>query len=823
MDAYWELMESGNSAITEGRQDGGNWVGTVGDPDAKAVEARFGAFVEGIDRFDSRFFRISPLEAKLMDPQQRMLLETTWQAVEDAGIPPDSLRGSRTGVYAGVSASEYRSLTETRNIEPSYLGTTTSVATGRIAFALGLEGPAMPVDMACASALAAVHQAVNALHNGEVELALAGGVNVVLSPSVSSYMKELGMLSPTGKCSPFDASANGYVRGEGCGMVALKRLSDAEAAGDRIWAVIKGTAINQNGASAGLTVPNGTAQEHVMEDALAQADVAPSDVDYLEAHATGFHMADPIELNAAASVYGEGRASDRPLLVGSVKSILGHLEWAAGIAALIKAVLSMNRGKIPLLPRFTDPNPAVAWDEIPLQIVAESTAWPTDNGKKPLASVNAFGISGTNANVLVEGYGVPSSDLTSVDRNARPSGAPQPVPIELHESIEFASDSQLKESERTARLLPLSGKSESAVRELAERYLSWLDDSDEASVAMLSDMAWTASVGRSHFPYRASVVFNDAEQLRRKLVVIADASGPAIRENTSEVARIAFSYSRTGIDWSEMGKALYQSEPVARAVLDRCDELAQAERSVSLLDIMFGRGNNEQDTEDPRWSATASFAIQCALTALGASVGIRPDVVLASGTGAVAAACAIEALSLEDGLQLALALDALEQSYSEEQKQAVRDRITAALAGNDRTGPSTTLVSSVTGRAVDPADAFDLDRLLQEDSRLPALNGWADTLVRLGVNAILDVSSDPSVLQRVIEAWPATTDKPAVLATGGGFVAAAAAAYEAGLEISLQGLFAGESRQRISIPTYPFQRRRHWVDVQRSPTATDGS
>ena len=419
--AFWELLDNGVDAVTDGRRDAGSWNGAVGDPEAEDVVHRRGAFVDGIDWFDSRFFRISPIEAQLMDPQQRMLLETSWEALEDAGLDPDELRGSRTGVYAGVGSSEYRDVIEAGNRADSYLGTTGSVAVGRIAFALGLQGPAMPVDMACASSLAAVHQAVVGLQRGEVDLALAGGVNVVLSAPVSRFMMDIGMLSPTGRCSPFDASADGYVRGEGCGMVVLKRLSEAEADGDRIWAVIRGSAVNQNGASAGLTVPNGPAQERVMAEALVQAGVAPARVDYLEAHATGSQLGDPIELNAAATVYGDGRPGDRPLLVGSVKSNIGHAEWAAGIAAFIKTVLSMNRGVVPPHLHLRNPNPHVEWDRIPLRIVSEKEVWPVDSGRPPLAGVNAFGLSGTNAHVLVEGYGSGPDGLAAGGRHS-PAG-----------------------------------------------------------------------------------------------------------------------------------------------------------------------------------------------------------------------------------------------------------------------------------------------------------------------------------------------------------------------------------------------------------------
>ncbi len=519
LDAFWNLLETGVDAVTTGRQDDGSWSGAVGDPDVTEVATGRGAFVSGIDWFDSRFFRISPIEARMMDPQQRMLLETTWEALEDAAVSPDSLRGSRTGVYAGVGGSEYRDLFQASNREHSYLGTTGSVAVGRIAFALGLEGPAMPVDMACASSLAAVHQAVVGLQRGEVDLALAGGVNAILSPSVSRYMMEVGMLSPTGHCHPFDASADGYVRGEGCGVVVLKRLREAEADGDRIWAVIRGSAVNQNGASAGLTVPNGPSQVRVMEEALAQAGASPFQVDYLEAHATGSQLGDPIELNAAAAVYGEGRDNGRPLLVGSVKSNIGHTESAAGIAALIKTVLSMNRGVIPRHLHFEEPNPNFEWDSRPVRVTSERTAWPGGNGRLPLAGVNAFGLSGANAHVLVEGYRAAPEALSETDGPCPVAGSYVPVASGPEDADMPRADVG---SENSARLLPLSGRSPEALRDLAARYLAWLDEEcGTVSDEVLSDMAWTASVGRSHFEHRAGVVFSDLGSLREGLNAVA--------------------------------------------------------------------------------------------------------------------------------------------------------------------------------------------------------------------------------------------------------------------------------------------------------------
>ena len=552
---FWQLLEKGADAITDGRPDGGSWSGAVGDPDAEDVAIRRGAFVDGIDWFDSRFFRISPIEARTMDPQQRMLLETSWEALEDGGLDPDTLRGSRTGVYAGIGGAEYRDLFQAHNSEHNYLGTTGSVTVGRVAFALGLEGPALPVDMACASSLASVHQAVVALQRGEVDLALAGGVNAILSPGVSRFMMEVGMLSPTGHCSPFDASADGYVRGEGCGMVVLKRLSEAEADGDRIYAVIRGSAVNQNGASAGLTVPNGPAQERVMAEALAQAGASPSEVDYLEAHATGSQLGDPIELNAAASVYGKGRDAERPLLVGSVKSNIGHIESAAGIAAFIKTVLSMNKGVIPESLHLETPNPNFEWDQKPVRITSDKTDWPTNSARPPLAGVNAFGLSGTNAHVLVEGYGTPTADGAETGGTGSPMGAPQPIPASPPEQADDVSISDEPPTERTVRLLPLSGKSEGALRESAKRYLSWLDGEEgSASDATLSDMAWTAGVGRSHFPHRAGLVFSDAEQLRRQLRALAATDESGNEEMPREATKAAFAYTGSECTWVGMGE-----------------------------------------------------------------------------------------------------------------------------------------------------------------------------------------------------------------------------------------------------------------------------
>ncbi len=818
--AFWDLLESGSDAVTDGRQDGGSWVGAVGDPAAEEMACRRGAFVDHIDWFDSRFFRISPIEARTMDPQQRMLLETTWQALEDAGIDPEHLRGSRTGVYAGVGGSEYRDLFQTTRYEHNYLGTTGSVTVGRVAFALGLEGPAMPIDVACASSLASLHQAAAALQRGEVDLALAGGVNAILSPGVSKYMMEIGMLSPTGHCSPFDAAADGYVRSEGCGMVVLKRLSEAEADGDRIYAVIRGTAVNQNGASAGLTVPNGPAQERVMENALAQAGVAPSEVDYLEAHATGSQLGDPIELNAAAAVYGKGREADRPLLVGSVKSNIGHAESAAGVAAFIKTVLSMNRGVIPKHLHFDRPNPNVEWDRVPVRVTDERTNWPSTSGRRPLAGVNAFGLSGTNAHVLVEAY-----DSSPIGGMSLPMGAPQQVPASIPEAADSSSASSQEPAERNTRILPLSGKSESALRELAKRYLAWLDGEEgRANGAPLSDMAWTAGVGRSHFPHRAGVVFNDAAQLRRGLQSLIDAGGASDANDRQSAPKVAFAYTGHGSLMAGMGKALYRSEPVARAVLDMCDELLRQGRGASLLDVMFGRSSSDHDPSDPAWADPAAYALGCALAAQWASIGVHPSVVVGTGPGKLAAAQATGVFGLEEGLSLAAAMGELKDARHERENQAARESLEAILAGITLAAPSVSLVDSVTSQVVESADALNIDHWLRDSPESDELSRCSKTLAGLRVSLVIEIGPASILTRNLADNRRDSTELPAALSTldepafdgeaprpDNGFVRAVAAAYTAGLDISFAGLFAGEVRRRISLPTYPFQRRRHWI------------
>ena len=907
--AFWRLLEGGASAVTEGVP--GSGVGRVGElfPDAAVQNSacRFGAFIDGIDQFDAAFFRISPVEAQLLDPQQRLMLEVSWQALEDAGIDPDRLKGSRTGVYAGISNNEYRALVLDGNdtAEPaaslySVAGTSFNTAIGRVAFALGLQGPALAVDTACSSSLAAVHQAVVGLQRGEADLALAGGVHAILSGRLFELRGNAGMLAPDGRCKTFDASANGYVRGEGCGILVLKRLSDAEADGDRIWGVVRGTALNQDGASQGLTVPNGEAQQRVIADALAWAGVQPSEVDYVEAHGTGTPVGDPIEAEATGTAYRVGRDPGRPLLIGSVKTNVGHLESAAGATALIKVMLSMKRGVIPRHLNFQDPNPEIDWDRLPLQVTAEPTPWPRRPDRQPLAGVSGFGWSGTNAHVVVEGHGAPETVAEGSDPQRWTAGPPRSVVAAGTVGVATSP----APAARSARLLPLSGKTSQALAELADRYLGWIDEQaggsslqDPAADESLPDIAWTAGVGRSHFSHRAAVVFSDRVSLRESLQAVA---GSDDQPPPPAATKLAFAYTGQASQWVGMGRSLYGCEPVFRAVLDRCDEVLRLQRGASLLDVMFG---SEEELDDPAWTQPCIYAIECALTALWSSIGVSPDVVVGHSLGEIAAAQAAGALSLEDGLRFAAARGALMGALSEDgamaaifatpervaaavdelnastggspvsvaadngmhqvvsgpadaveslvqafedEKMRVRrlrrspayhsalvepalDGLEAAADGIAAAAPPVTYVSSMTGRELEAGTVLD-GGYWRRQARAPvAFRTCVETLAGMGVDAVIEIGPDTVLGPTVATAWPqAGPAEPVIVssmrrpsagrpdpADGSGFLEAVAAAYRAGIDVSFQGLFAGEARRRVALPGYRFQHHRYWVEQPR--------
>ena len=818
--AFARQLEAGGDAVTDGRPDADSGSDAPGLPVIRNAAFRRGGFVTGIDRFDARFFGVSPIEARMMDPRQRMLLEASWQALEDAAIDPAGLRGSQTGVYVGVSASEYRDLMTAGKDIVSYLGTAGSMTVGRVSFLLGLAGPTMPVELNCASSLVAVHQAAAGLHAGEVDLALVGGVHANLSPAITLEMAELGLLSPTGNCAAFSAAADGFVRGEGCGLVVLKRLADARAEGDRIWAVIRGSSVNQNGASAGPTIPNGPAQERVIAEALARAGVEPADVDYLEAHGAGSSMGDAIEVQAAAAVYGRDRAAERPLLIGSVKTNIGHLEPAAGIAGLIRAVLAINRGVIPPHLHFHDPSPSLDWDRLPVRVSTELTAWPAGPGRPRRAAVSALGISGANAHVVVEGHDGAAAGADATPRAASvPVGNEQPVLASLPDWAPGEPSAERNLVPRRTRVLPLSGKSGAALRALAERYLGWLDERDDeladgsAAPALLADAAWTAGIGRSHFPHRAALLFHDLGSLRAGLQALAGADTETEAE-PRKAAKAALAYSGQAGPWLAAARVLYESEPVVRTVLDRCEAALWEERGASLLEAMFERPGETGHLDRGAWTPPAVYALQCALTALWSSVGIRPAAVLGERLGALAAA---QAAGMFDGLEEGLRLAA-----STEGDGASAAGTASAPAELVLAGGALPLISAATGRVVVSGTRVNGVRWHRQPAEPIAVDACLRTLADLEIDAIVEIA--PQALPGAPAHGSAVPVIPAgASAAAGGsasdqpdgaFAAAVAAAYEAGLPVSFAGLFAGEARRRISLPTYPFQRRRHWIRMR---------
>jgi acyl transferase domain-containing protein/NADPH:quinone reductase-like Zn-dependent oxidoreductase/NAD(P)-dependent dehydrogenase (short-subunit alcohol dehydrogenase family)/acyl carrier protein len=622
-EAFWRLLRDGVDAVTEVPSD--RWdVDAFYDPNPDTpgkTYSRWGGFLDRVDRFDARFFGISPREAVKMDPQQRLLLEVSWEALENAGQVPDRLVNSRTGVFIGSSNNDYlrlqMNLGDLTSID-AYTGTgsAASVSSGRLSYILGLQGPNMAVDTACSSSLVAVHLGCQSLRTKECDLALAGGVNLILSPESSIYFSKLRALSGDGRCKTFDAAANGYVQGEGCGVVVLKRLSDAEADGDGILAVIRGSAVNHDGRSSGLTVPNGLAQQAVIREALAAAGVEPAQVGCVEAHGTGTPLGDPIEIQALAAVMGKGRQEGRKLAVGSVKTNIGHLEAAAGIAGLIKMVLALEHKEIPPHLHANELNPHIPWEEIPASVQTELTPW-LSQGERRFAGVSAFGFSGTNAHVVLE---------------------EAPAVQTAHQEDEAKPDRPY--------LLPLSARSPGALEAMAATYKNFLSGGGSSAAGSLHDTCYTASVRRNHHDYRQFFIGRSREELSKNLDISPISPGGKPQTHRQ---KLVFVFSGQGSQWPGMGRELMEQEPVFRETLELCDREIKRHANWSLLEELAADESHsrlkEVDVLQP-----VLFSIQVALAALWRSLGIEPDAVVGYSLGEVAAAHVSGALNLENAV-----------------------------------------------------------------------------------------------------------------------------------------------------------------------------
>ncbi|OYE03398.1 hybrid non-ribosomal peptide synthetase/type I polyketide synthase [Nostoc sp. 'Peltigera membranacea cyanobiont' 232] len=619
-EAYWNYCQAGLDAIVEVPQS--RWDISkfyAQEPTPGKMNTRYGGFLqEDINEFDARFFSISSREATSMDPQQRLLLKVTWEALENANIPPTNLAGDRVGVFIGITSVDHAMTVYKSNYDEidSFFGTgnALSAAAGRLSYFLNLRGPSMSIDAACASSLVAVHQAIRSLRNNECELALVGGVNLILNPAITINLSQSGMMSPDGRCKTFDAAANGYVRGEGCGVLVLKRLSVAQKKSDRILAILRGSAVNHNGAAAGLTVPSGPAQQDLLRQALADARVSPQQIGYIEAHGTGTSLGDPIEMNAIAAVYGE---RSQPLYVGSVKTNIGHLEAAAGIAGMIKTILALQHGEIPPHLHFQDPNPLINWQKYPIKIPSQTIPW-SNNSEVRIAGVSSFGFSGTNAHVIVE-------------------QAPAAKTIEI-------------KLQRPSHLLIISAYNETALKELAQRFHTRLESHPE-----IGDICHSAAIGRSPLPERLAIVTDTLPELQQKLSAFTDEKTNDNltfyqRFPVEKQTKIVFLFTGQGACYAGMGHQFYQTQPTFRKYIDKCAEILANHLEHSLQDILFG--NQTDLLNQTAYAQPAIFALEYSLAMLWQSWGIEPSLLIGHSVGEYVAACIAGVFSLESGLQL---------------------------------------------------------------------------------------------------------------------------------------------------------------------------
>jgi acyl transferase domain-containing protein/acyl carrier protein len=628
-DLYWQMLEDGVDGITEVAPE--RWsVEEWYDPDPEAVGKAYtmkGGFIDDVDQFDATFFGVSPREAEQMDPQQRWLLQVAWEALEDAGLAPEQLAGSQTGVFVGMTGSDFLFLqtgNDPANID-TYVasGNSHAVAAGRLSYVLGFRGPAMTIDTACSSALLSVHLACNSLRIGECDTALAGGVLLLLSPGAYVTACKAKLLSPDGHCKTFDDSADGYVRAEGCAMVTLKRLSDAQRDGDNILAVIRGSACNQDGRSGGLTVPSGNAQEAVIRQALLNAGVSASEVSYVESHGTGTALGDPIEVQALDKVYSEQRSADQPLVIGSVKSNIGHTEALAGVAGLIKLILSLKKEKIPGDLHFNRPNTHVPWNDLSIEVADKLLEWPQWAERK-IGGISSFGFSGTNVHMLVEQAAPPSEQSTDIDR-------PQ-------------------------HLLTLSARREAAVEELAQLYAARLAGEDEDAVA---DFCYSAATGRSHFEHRAAIRGSTKSELIAGLEELGrGARGTVSRSGKIQLHapfNIGFIFPGEGSQRVNMGRVLFDTQPAFRKTMQECDRLLRDRLERPLLSVLYPQNGDDSQVilDDPLYAQPALFALAWALVEMWDTFGVTPSVVAGHGCGEIAAACAVGIMDFQDGLMLA--------------------------------------------------------------------------------------------------------------------------------------------------------------------------
>ncbi|MDB4987694.1 MAG: pks13, partial [Myxococcaceae bacterium] len=864
-DAFWALLRDGRDMISEIPGDRFD-VESIFDAQTRkpgTTNTRWGGFLDDVATFDAPFFGISPREAVRMDPQQRLLLETTYEALEDAGLASEHIAGTRTGVFVGISLSEYgaRQLGESAQVEAlSGTGSALSIAANRLSYVFDLRGPSLAVDTACSSSLVAVHLACQSVRSGDSEMALAGGVNLLLDAGLFISFSNAGLMAPDGRCKTFDARANGYVRGEGVGVVVLKRLSRAVADGDRIYAIVRGSAVVQDGRSNGLMAPNPRAQQSVILDACRNAGIEPNQIGFVEAHGTGTALGDAIELKALGAVVGPNRASDQLCSVGSVKTNIGHLEAAAGIVGLIKTALSLRNNELVANLHFKEPNPDVPFTELGLRVQTRSAPW-TDDGATRLAGVSAFGFGGTNAHVILE--------------SPHKSSVPRVEPVAPY-------------------FLPISAKTPEALSSLARKYRDVL-----RSVASPASIAAAAAVRRSHFDRRLAICGNSTEELTAALDdFLQERPNPTVFTSgrPGHAPKVVFTFSGHGSQRPGMGVELAARFPVVRSVLHRCDEVLQREFSLSLLQEMT-RGDRLDETA---LAQPAIVAMQIALVELWRSLGVLPAAVVGHSVGEISAAYAAGAFSLEQAMRISarrgrlmqrtagggrmlavnlaaadveksivelgyagrvaiaainsptsvvisgdrepvsgleaafvardVAVQALafDHAFHSHQMEPLRDELVDQLRGLEPTRLSIPMISTVTGAPIEGRflHAGYWGRNVREQVAFaPAIEvliaSGHDLFVEIGAVTVLD-----KYVQEMLRSGSSAGASVCSLKRGrpelGSMFAAISELYARGAERDLNGLFdtahGTAAAPFADLPAYPFLAERYWLDAARPST-----
>jgi len=775
-EAFWEFLKQGKDGIRDVPPE--RWpADDYYDPDpavpGKTYVKRAGFLCEDVGLFDARFFGISPREAMELDPQQRLLLEVSWEALERAGVTGPRLKGSRTGVFIGISGSEFVGLAADPERTGPYTATgfALNIASGRIAHTFGFHGPAISIDTACSSSLVAVHLACTALGTGDCDLALAGGVNLMFSPQMFIMLSKINALARDGRCKTFDTSGDGYVRGEGCGLVVLKRLSDALKENDIILAVIKGSASNQDGVTSALTVPNGLAQQQLIHRALEDAGVSPADIGFLETHGTGTSLGDPIEVQSLSEIFAGHRDKDYPLVLGAVKSNIGHLEAAAGITGLIKAVLCLQNKEIPPNLHFKTINPRIDLEKIPAFIPTRAMPWNTD-GKPRISGVSAFGFSGTNAHVIAaEAPGREKKQDADKQRE---------VPVKfLH-------------------ILALSAKDQPALNALTREYKNYLA---EHPAAELADLCYTANVCRMHFPYRAVFTAESAGHLVEQLDRYpgGNDSRSMVPGEEGTAVRVAFLFNRHCEDLALAGQEIYKTQPTFKKAFDACAGLCEHYLAVSPA-ALFG----ENPPVDARGLKEAGlFCLQYALVQLWGAWGIRPTAVLGEGIGELAAACTAGIMDLDTAVRYVMTQTGI----------PVHGERAGGVVINP---PQMRVISPLSGRPVEKNQLSDADYRQPRIITLDILRVSLQNLVTQDYRCFIEIGAASPLLERASQ----YVDTEKALAVSSlstvspreTLIKSISLLYTAGLTIDWEGFHRDCPGNKIILPTYPFQRRKYWPE-----------